>query len=172
MPDRKIDIGSVARALNVVGDRWNQLLIQEAFRGASGFEELRGRIGASRSTLSDRLRGLVASGVLEQRPGDNGGARKAYFLSAMGEDLFPWILLVWAWSLRWDLDPDGNPAALLHTDCGKAMLPVMVCRHCGGNVSLTNCSHRPGPAAGRVVKVVPSQPPPPVRVANGRRPGA
>ena len=38
MPDRKIDIGSVARALNVVGDRWTQLLIQEAFRGASGFE--------------------------------------------------------------------------------------------------------------------------------------
>jgi DNA-binding HxlR family transcriptional regulator len=107
MPDRKIVIGSVARALNVVGDRWTQLLIQEAFRGASGFEELRGRIGASRNTLSDRLRGLVASGVLEQRPGSRGGARKAYFLSAMGEDLFPWILLVWGWGRRWGSDREG-----------------------------------------------------------------
>lgn len=157
MPDRKIDIGSVARALNVVGDRWTQLLIQEAFRGASGFEELRGRVGASRNTLSDRLRGLVASGVLKQRPGIHGGARKAYFLTAMGEDLFPWTLLVWGWSLRWDSDRGGTPAVIVHTDCGKAMLPVMVCSHCGTNVSLTNCSHRPGPAAGRAVRVVPSR---------------
>lgn len=157
MPDRKIDIGSVARALNVVGDRWTQLLIQEAFRGASGFEDLRGRIGASRNTLSNRLRALVASGVLQQRPGNRGGARKAYFLSAMGEDLFPWILLVWGWSLRWGPDLDGTPAMLVHTDCGKAMLPVMACGHCGTNVSLTNCSHGPGPAAGRTVRVVPSR---------------
>jgi DNA-binding HxlR family transcriptional regulator len=151
MTARKIDVGSVARALNLVGDRWNQLLIQEALRGASGFEELRLRSGASRNTLSNRLRGLVASGVLEQRPGNVGGARRAYFLTPMGADLFSWILLVWGWSLRWDADRSNGPSTLTHVDCGKAMLPVMVCAHCGAKASLTNCTHRPGPGAGRAV---------------------
>ena len=42
---------SVHWALNAIGDRWNYLIIQEAFRGLSRYEELREATGASRNTL-------------------------------------------------------------------------------------------------------------------------
>jgi len=145
---RKVAISSVTRALNLVGDRWNQLILQEAFRGAGGFEDLRTGTGATRNTLSMRLRGLVANGVLEQRALREGGARKAYHLTDKGEDLFNWILLVWSWGIRWQSVSSNGPTVLAHTTCGKAMLPVMVCAHCHGRVSVHSCRYETGEGAG------------------------
>ena len=145
---RKIVKSSVHRALNQIGDRWSQLIIQEAFRGASRFEEFRARTNAPRNTLSSRLRGLVANGILEQRAAKEGGARQSYHLTPMGLDLYDSVLIAWTWGIRWDATAPNGPAGLIHTECGKPMLPTMVCRHCGGDISLHTCSHHPGPGAG------------------------
>lgn len=145
---RKIIKNSVHRALNTIGDRWSQLIIQEAFRGATRYEEFRARTGAPRNTLSNRLRGLVANGIFEQRAHREGAARQSYHLTQMGLDLFDSVLIAWCWGIRWDATAPNGPAGLVHTECGKSMLPMMVCRHCGGDISLHTCSHHPGPGAG------------------------
>ncbi|MEO8115191.1 MAG: helix-turn-helix domain-containing protein [Phenylobacterium sp.] len=145
---RTIIKSSVHRALNAIGDRWSQLIIQEAFRGAARFEEFRARTQAPRNTLSNRLRGLVANGILEQRAHREGAARQSYHLTPMGLGLFDSVLAAWCWGIRWDATAPNGPAGLVHTGCGKSMLPQLVCRHCGGEISLHACRHQPGPGAG------------------------
>lgn len=139
---------SVHWALNAIGDRWNYLIIQEAFRGLSRYEELREATGASRNTLSNRLKGLVSNGILELRPSQQGGVRQAYFLTPAGNDLFNSMLLAWSWAIRWDAVTEGSPTGMQHSTCGKAMLPLMVCTHCGGDISLHSCTQHRGPGAG------------------------
>ncbi|WP_309645422.1 helix-turn-helix domain-containing protein [Phenylobacterium sp.] len=145
---RKILRSSVNRALNAIGDRWSQLILEEAFRGATRFEDFRARTGAPRNTLSNRLRSLVANGIFEQRAHREGATRQAYHLTEMGRGLFDSVLIAWCWGIRWDEVSPNGPAGLVHSVCGRSMLPQMVCDHCGGDISLHSCSHRPGPGAG------------------------
>lgn len=147
-PPHRYRKSSVHKALNTIGDRWNQLILQEAFRGTARFEDFRTRIGAPRNTLTTRLRGLVTNGILEQRASRVGGARLSYHLTPMGLDLFDSMLIAWCWGIRWDAVTPNGPAGLVHTTCGKAMLPMMVCGHCDGDISLHACRHHPGPGAG------------------------
>lgn len=131
-----------------MGDRWSHLILQAAFQGATRYEDFRLATDAPRNTLSGRLRGLIANGLLEQRPSREGGARQYYYLTTQGADLFDWMLLVWSWGIRWDAVTPNGPAELIHNTCGKAMLPLMVCRRCGGSISLHACSYQDGPGAG------------------------
>lgn len=144
----KIMKSSVHAALNAIGDRWNFLIIQQAFRGLSRYEDLREATGASRNTLSNRLKGLISSGIMELRPSSHRGVRQAYFLTSAGTALYDSMLLAWSWAIKWDAVSDGSPTGLQHATCGKAMLPVMVCGHCGEDITLRSCSHQPGPGAG------------------------
>ena len=58
---------SIARTLDVVGEKWALLAIREVFLGDRRFDEMVRRTGAPRDTLAARLRTLVAAGILEKR---------------------------------------------------------------------------------------------------------
>lgn len=145
---RRTPRSSVHRALNAIGDRWSQLLVEEAFRGASRFEEFRARTGASRNTLTNRLGALVEHGVFEHRAAREGAAKRAYLLTPMGRALYDNVLLAWSWGIRWDAVGETGPTSLVHSTCGKSMLPSATCAHCGEDVTLHACSYRTGPGAG------------------------
>ena len=55
----------VARALDVIGERWTLVLVRQLFSGPKGFQELRVRTGIAPRVLSARLRQLVAQGFVE-----------------------------------------------------------------------------------------------------------
>jgi DNA-binding HxlR family transcriptional regulator len=57
---------SVAQCLEVIGEWWSMLIVRDVFLGTTGFEDFRERLGISRNILTDRLQGLVDSGVLEK----------------------------------------------------------------------------------------------------------
>ena len=60
----------VAKATEILGDRWTVLIVREMLGGASGFNELqRGLPGISRSVLADRMRTLERAEVIERRTG-------------------------------------------------------------------------------------------------------
>ena len=59
---------SIARSLEVVGERWSLLVVREVSLGVRRFGEIRAATGAPPAVLADRLRTLVALGVLETRP--------------------------------------------------------------------------------------------------------
>jgi DNA-binding HxlR family transcriptional regulator len=58
---------SVARTLDIVGEKWALLAVREVFLGNRRFDEMVKRTGAPRDTLAARLRALVSAGVLERR---------------------------------------------------------------------------------------------------------
>ncbi|MGE2727671.1 winged helix-turn-helix transcriptional regulator [Mycolicibacterium pulveris] len=77
----------LARALDVVGDRWNLLIVRQLLVGPARYRELRaGLAGIATNLLADRLRDLEAAGVVERRLADAGGAI-TYALTPWGAEL-------------------------------------------------------------------------------------
>ena len=77
----------VAKATEILGDRWTLLIVREMLGGASGFNELqRGLPGISRSVLTDRMRALERAEVIERRTGPKGRTLE-YRLTPAGRDL-------------------------------------------------------------------------------------
>ena len=130
---------SIARALEVVGERWTPLILRDAFRGTTRFEDFQASLGIARNVLSARLARLCEEGILERRRYQERPARDEYLVTAKGADLQPVLLGLLRWGDR-HAAPDGPPVVLTHTACGHELEPVLVCGHC-----------RQAPAPGSVV---------------------
>ena len=73
---------SVARALEVVGERWTLLIVRDAFHGVRRFGDFANHLGIPRAVLASRLRALVSEDVMERVPGSAG--HQEYRLSEKG----------------------------------------------------------------------------------------
>jgi len=91
---------SLARALEVLGERWTLLIVRDAFYGVRRFNDFQAHLDIPKAVLSDRLRGLVEDQILERRPDPEHGGRHLYELSAAGRDLWPALHALMAWSGR------------------------------------------------------------------------
>ena len=90
----------IARAAEIVGDRWTPLVVRELINGSHRFNELvRGLPGINRSLLVERLARLERSGVIERRPGAARG--DAYWLTPMGIELGAVLDHLGRWGARW-----------------------------------------------------------------------
>ena len=78
---------SIARALEIVGERWTLLIVRDAFRGISRFDDFQESLGISRNVLTERLARLVDEGVLERVPYQQRPERFEYVLTAKGAEL-------------------------------------------------------------------------------------
>ncbi|MDM0074844.1 helix-turn-helix domain-containing protein [Variovorax sp. J2P1-59] len=87
----------VARALDVIGDRWSLLIVRDAFDGVSRFSDFQASLGVARNILASRLKALVEEGVLESRPASDGTAYHQYVLTPKGQALFPVIVGLRQW---------------------------------------------------------------------------
>lgn len=87
----------VARALDVVGDRWSLLILRDAFDGVRRFGEFQRSLGIARNILADRLRKLVEQQVLEVLPASDGSAYEEYGLTDKGAALFRVIVGLRQW---------------------------------------------------------------------------
>jgi DNA-binding HxlR family transcriptional regulator len=86
----------IARALDVVGERWALLIVRELMFGPKRFTDLRAALGASPNVLSQRLGELESAGVVQRR--NAGGA--LYELSDWGHQLHPILLELGRWGAR------------------------------------------------------------------------
>lgn len=80
---------SIARALELVGDRWALLILREAHRGITRFADFRDILGIAPNILANRLAALVESGVLDKREyrAEGERTRSSYHLTPAGADL-------------------------------------------------------------------------------------
>ena len=100
----------VAKAMEVLDERWTLLIVRELLLGSTRFNELRrGVPKMSPALLSKRLRSLERAGVVRRT--DEGG-RSSYTLTPSGQELKPIVDTLGAWGVRWvgqlgseDLDP-------------------------------------------------------------------
>jgi DNA-binding HxlR family transcriptional regulator len=120
---------SVARTLDIIGEKWSLLAIREVFLGTRRFDEMVYNTGAPRDTLAARLRTLVAAGILERRQYSEHPPRDEYVLTEAGKDLNPVILSLMRWGDRYLAGDDGPPLVLEH-QCGHRLEPEIVCAAC------------------------------------------
>lgn len=64
----------VARALEVLGDRWALMILRDAFDGLRRFSEFQKNLGLAKNILTSRLKLLVESGLLMTQPASDGSA--------------------------------------------------------------------------------------------------
>lgn len=91
----------IAKALEVLGERWTILIVREMLMGATRFNELqRGLNLISPTILTKRLNDLAESGIVIRKkiPGQRG---YEYFLTEMGKELLPVVKTIGDWGMRW-----------------------------------------------------------------------
>ena len=120
----------VARATEILGERWTPLIVRELILGSHRFNDIeRGLPGISRSLLASRLRHLEDAGVVDRLPGVHSKTPE-YHLSEAGRDLKNVIEALGAWGVHWafgDPKPDELDAGLLvwriHQRINRELLP-------------------------------------------------
>jgi len=155
---------SIARTLQLVGEKWSLLVLRDVFSGVRRFEDMQQRIGAPRQVLSDRLGSLVAAGILGRHPYRDPGQRTRYEyrLTEAGLDLYPVLVALLRWGDRHLDNPDGPSVELTHRDCGEQVGLVMRCRAGHELASAREVRPRPGPGA----RILPAAAPAPTRQAG------
>jgi DNA-binding HxlR family transcriptional regulator len=93
----------VARALDVIGEKWSLLVLRDLFRkGPLRFQELQASLaGVAPNTLSARLKGLEAQGVIATRLYETHPPRFEYFLTEKGKALGPVLKALHGWGERY-----------------------------------------------------------------------
>lgn len=122
--------GLFGESIEIFGDRWTQHIIGMFFLGGPRFEDIRARLPIATNILSDRLKLLVAHGILQRRVYQIKPERGEYLLTPKGMDVYPIMAMLNKWGDRW-LAPDGRPPLLLfHRPCNHRLDPIVVCCHC------------------------------------------
>ena len=140
---------SVARALEVVGERWTILILRDAFLGVSRFDDFQRSLGVARNVLQTRLRRLVDEGLMERRRYQERPVRYEYRLTERGDDLWPVLLALKHWGERHQ-DSATAPRAL-HRGCGGALTQRCTCSLCDAEIGVHDVELRYDGSGARVV---------------------
>src|SRR5262249_22496591 len=92
---------SIARTLELVGDRWTLLVIRDVVLGNHRFDQLLTSLGVASNVLTDRLSRLVADGILDRVPYTERPERFEYRLTEKGRELGVPLLALMQWGDRY-----------------------------------------------------------------------
>lgn len=139
---------SLARALEIVGERWTLILLRDCFYGVSRFADLQAHLDIPRAVLTERLQALVSAGVLVRRPR---GGRHEYALTERGLSLWPAMYSLAQWGEEhWA--PAGPRRIFSHVTCNSDVTPMGECPSCHTLVGPADLTVRPGPGADPTVR--------------------
>jgi DNA-binding HxlR family transcriptional regulator len=141
---------SLARALEVVGERWTLLIVRDLFMGVKRFGELAVHLDIPRAVLSSRLDTLVEQGLVERRPYAPG--RDEFHLTEPGRELWPALYALTAWGERHRCAGGGPRRLWLHAPCGTELDPGGACPSCGVTPAPEDVETRPGPGRDRPLR--------------------
>jgi DNA-binding HxlR family transcriptional regulator len=132
---------SLAGALSIVGDWWSLLIIRDALLGVRRFGEFRQSLGLARNILADRLKRLVAHGVLSR---EGSPQRPIYGLTDKGRALAPTLMALTQWGDEWLA---GGRAPVEATDAHGRPLDRVRLETNGRPVTAHELRFAPGPGA-------------------------
>jgi DNA-binding HxlR family transcriptional regulator len=137
---------SIARSLELVGERWTVLIIRDAFLGVRRFDDFQRRLEIARNVLQSRLERLVEAGIMRRELYQERPPRYEYRLTRKGVDLWPVVVSLLKWGDRYAA-PDGPPVVLEHRGCGGELDDRRRCLRCGADLEPSDVQARPGPGA-------------------------
>jgi len=138
---------SVAKALEVIGERWSLLIVRSVMHGNRRFGEMQGSLGIARNVLSARLQRLVDEEILERRAYQDSPPRYEYFLTQKGLDLWPALIALLNWGDRYSPSPEGPRRLIVHKECGGTVSERGICESCGKLLTARDAKQVPGPGA-------------------------
>jgi len=138
---------SIAKSLELIGERWTMLIVREVFLGNRRFDEMATRLDIARNVLTARLTRLVDEGVLTKVRYQERPERFEYRLTEKGIDLWPVIVSLLQFGDRY-YAPDGPPMVLVHKDCGGRLDEHRTCETCGARLQARDVTAQLGPGAG------------------------
>lgn len=137
-------ICSIARALDVIGERWSLLIVRDAvFAGVTRFADFQHNLGCATNVLAARLESFVEAGIMQRHRYRERPEQYEYLLTEKGRDLAPALIALTAWGDRWDA-ADGPPILYRHAPCGCAVEQHLACAKCGP-IEPTEVTVTPGP---------------------------
>ena len=117
---------SIARTLEVVGERWTLLIVRDVFLGLRRFDQLQESLGVARNVLADRLNRLVEHGILQRVPYSEHPPRFEYRLTDKGRELNVALTALRQWG---DAHLSEKPPRLLRRKADrKAVIAALVPR--------------------------------------------
>lgn len=137
---------ALARALEVVGERWTILVLRDLFFGVRRFTDLQAHLDIPRAVLTDRLTRLVDEGVAVRTEYRRG--RHEYTLTSHGRELWPTLFALSMWGERHN-SPAGARRIFSHAACAADLAPTGQCPSCGELPPPEEIEIRPGPGMGR-----------------------
>jgi DNA-binding HxlR family transcriptional regulator len=136
---------SIARALEVLGERWTLLILRDAVLGLGRFEEFQDSLGIASNVLTSRLKLLCDEGVLARVPDEERPGRPKYVLADKGREVAPALITLMKWGDRHYPTPGGPPRVTLHAGCGGTVGEDLRCERCGKDVGFSELELHPGP---------------------------
>lgn len=121
---------SIARTLEVIGERWSPLIVRDALFGrATRYRDFQRSLGIATNVLTARLDGLVEAGILRRHRYSGQPGPYAYVLTEKGRALAPVLVALGAWGDRWATDQDLHPLRV--RCCDRAAHGVCPLRQAG-----------------------------------------
>jgi DNA-binding HxlR family transcriptional regulator len=115
----------IARSLERVGEWWSILILRDAFKGVSRFDQFQKSLGIAPNMLTRRLNTLVDSGLLERRLYSEKPPRHEYVLTDRGRDFRPVLWALVAWGNK-HFPPEGVSVTVVDAETGEEADPVLV----------------------------------------------
>jgi DNA-binding HxlR family transcriptional regulator len=137
---------SLARSLEIVGERWTLLIVRDAFHGVRRFGDFAAHLDIPRAVLTNRLKALVAEEVLDKVPGS--GGHDEYVLTDKGTKLWPAVRELMSWGDEF-YAPSGPRRILSHAVEGGRIGPDGRCEVCGELAAAGDTLIAPGPGFDR-----------------------
>ncbi|MFI8567138.1 winged helix-turn-helix transcriptional regulator [Rhodococcus sp. NPDC078407] len=122
---------SLARALELVGERWTMLIVRDSFFGVRRFGDFQVHLDISKAVLAQRLGALVDAGLLERRARAFPGGHENYVPTVALERLWPAIFALNYWGEEQTAKPAGKRRRFLHASCGTDLGQLGMCPACG-----------------------------------------
>jgi DNA-binding HxlR family transcriptional regulator len=164
---------SIARVVDLLGDWWTPLVLRECFYGVRRFDDFQRRLGIGRNILTERLKRLVAEGLLTKVRYEERPPRYEYRLTDSGRAFFDVLMAMKAWGDAHLVGDEGVPQVLVDARTHQPVEPIVVDARTGDRLDPRDLYLLPGPGyprdqldrAGRGEEIVPA--PPPFRMTNG-----
>ncbi len=115
----------IARGLEHVGEWWSILILRDAFRGLTRFDDFSGSLGIAPNMLTRRLNALVEAGMLARQRYNERPPRDEYVLTERGRDFRPVLLAMLSFGNA-HFPPDDRVVQIVNTENGQRVDPLLV----------------------------------------------
>jgi DNA-binding HxlR family transcriptional regulator len=144
---------SIATALEAIGDRWAMLVLRDLMLGLGRYDDLKKSTGITNATLTDRLRQLEQSGLVERRLYQSGPDRYEYLLTPKGRDLALVMQALAQVGDQWRMQAQADaPLQFVRAHSGRPVHLALVDKESGEPVPLADLRVQAGPGADDLVR--------------------